>query len=60
MNEYKSSPGFASAPLNLNGDAQNKGQDNSVKWISEGIHIFLFPTQDSYADTIYGLVYLSS
>ncbi|XP_057425103.1 CRIB domain-containing protein RIC6-like [Lotus japonicus] len=35
MNEYKSSPGFASAPLNLNGDAQNKGQDNSVKWISE-------------------------
>ncbi|OIW01676.1 hypothetical protein TanjilG_19784 [Lupinus angustifolius] len=35
MNEFKSSPQFASAPLNLNGESQNIGQDNSVKWVSE-------------------------
>ncbi|KAK7277493.1 hypothetical protein RJT34_22506 [Clitoria ternatea] len=35
MNEFKTSPGFASAPLNLTGDIQNKGQDNGVKWVSE-------------------------
>ncbi|XP_027362964.1 LOW QUALITY PROTEIN: CRIB domain-containing protein RIC6-like [Abrus precatorius] len=35
MNEFKTSPGFASAPINLTGDVQNKGQDNAVKWVSE-------------------------
>ncbi|KAJ1397854.1 hypothetical protein SESBI_31513 [Sesbania bispinosa] len=35
MNEFKTTPGFASAPINLTGDVQNKGQDNSVKWTSE-------------------------
>ncbi|TKY52759.1 CRIB domain-containing protein RIC7 [Spatholobus suberectus] len=35
MNEFKTSPGFASAPINLTGDGQNKGQDNAVKWVSE-------------------------
>ncbi|CAL0316855.1 unnamed protein product [Lupinus luteus] len=39
MNEFKSSPEFASAPLNLNGEHQNirqdRIQDDSVKWVSE-------------------------
>ncbi|KAE9589918.1 putative CRIB domain-containing protein [Lupinus albus] len=42
MNEFKSSPKFASAPLNLNGEIQNIGQDNSVKWVSEGTFDFTF------------------
>ena len=35
MNEFKTSPGFASAPMTLTGDVQSKVQDNQVKWISE-------------------------
>lgn len=41
MSEFKTSPGFASAPMTLTGDAQNKAQDSTVKWTSEGI-IFSF------------------
>ncbi|KAE9612217.1 putative CRIB domain-containing protein [Lupinus albus] len=44
MNEFKSSPGFTSAPLNLNGELQNIGQNDSVKWVSEGIYYFIFHT----------------
>ncbi|GAU50217.1 hypothetical protein TSUD_29030 [Trifolium subterraneum] len=35
MNEFKTAPGFASAPMTLAGDAQSKAQDNNVKWVSE-------------------------
>ncbi|KAL5068047.1 hypothetical protein RYX36_018934 [Vicia faba] len=35
MNEFKTTQGFASAPMTLTGDAQNKAQDNPVKWTSE-------------------------
>ncbi|KAK2401490.1 CRIB domain-containing protein RIC6 [Trifolium repens] len=35
MNEFKTAPGFASAPMTLTGDAQSKAQDNNVKWVSE-------------------------
>lgn len=35
MNEFKTSPGFASAPLTLTGDVQNREQNNGVKWVSE-------------------------
>jgi len=31
MSQFKTAPGFSSAPL----DVQNKGQDNA-KWVSEG------------------------
>ncbi|XP_045819915.1 CRIB domain-containing protein RIC6 [Trifolium pratense] len=35
MNEFKTAPGFASAPMTLTGDTQSKAQDNNVKWVSE-------------------------
>ncbi|CAL5207055.1 unnamed protein product [Lathyrus oleraceus] len=35
MNEFKTTQGFASAPMALTGDAQNKAQDDPLKWISE-------------------------
>lgn len=42
MNEFKTTQGSASAPMTLTGDAQNKAQDDPVKWISEGIIFCLF------------------
>jgi len=36
MNEFKTTPGFASAPMTLTGDAQTKAQDSTVTWTSEG------------------------
>ncbi|KAK7267424.1 hypothetical protein RIF29_20098 [Crotalaria pallida] len=35
MNEFKTSPGFASAPLSQIGDVPTIVQDNSVQWVSE-------------------------
>ncbi|CAL0299662.1 unnamed protein product [Lupinus luteus] len=35
MNEFKSSPGYASTPSDLDGELQHIEQDNSVKWVSE-------------------------
>jgi hypothetical protein len=40
MNEFKTAPGFASAPMTLTGDAQSKAQDNNVKWVSEGTYYY--------------------
>lgn len=42
MNEFKTAPGFTSAPLTLTGDAQTKAQDNTVKWISEGTYFHYY------------------
>ncbi|RDX68654.1 CRIB domain-containing protein RIC7, partial [Mucuna pruriens] len=35
MNEYKASPQFASPPIVTADVQKNKGQENSVKWVSE-------------------------